>query len=94
MAGNLWLRGGAAADAPVAPAPTRPKPTPASDEPATASRVRRLVARPELLGLLALAAILNICALDTNGWANTYYSAAVRSMTSSEAVDRAARSAS
>ena len=86
MAGNLWLRGGAAADAPVAPAPTlRPKPTPApaSDEPATASRMRRLVARPELLGLLALAAILNLWSLDANGWANTYYSAAVRSMTES-----------
>src|SRR4051794_33306116 len=39
--------------------------------------------RPELLGLLALAAILNLWALGQNGWANDYYSAAVRSMASS-----------
>ena len=39
--------------------------------------------RPELLGLLALAAVLNIWALGQNGWANEYYSAAVRSMASS-----------
>src|SRR3954469_23977176 len=36
--------------------------------------------RPELLGVLALAAILNLWALGQNGWANDYYSAAVRSM--------------
>jgi hypothetical protein len=35
--------------------------------------------RPELLGLLALAALLNLWALSRNGWANEYYSAAVRS---------------
>ncbi|MDX6724979.1 MAG: hypothetical protein QOD73_3383 [Solirubrobacteraceae bacterium] len=39
--------------------------------------------RPELLVLLALAGALNLWALDRNGWANEYYSAAVRSMTSS-----------
>src|SRR6476620_9464886 len=39
--------------------------------------------RPELLGLLALAAVLNMWALGQNGWANEYYSAAVRSMASS-----------
>src|SRR4051812_2476408 len=39
--------------------------------------------RPELVGLLALAAILNLWALGQNGWANDYYSAAVRSMASS-----------
>ncbi|MCW3026341.1 MAG: glycosyl transferase family 39 [Solirubrobacterales bacterium] len=39
--------------------------------------------RPELLGLMALAAVLNLWALSQNGWANTYYSAAVRSMSSS-----------
>ena len=39
--------------------------------------------RPELLGLLALAALLNLWALSRNGWANDYYSAAVRSMASS-----------
>src|SRR3954462_12814226 len=39
--------------------------------------------RPELVGLLALAAILNLWALGQNGWANDYYSAAVGSMSSS-----------
>ena len=45
-------------------------------------RVRRLP-RPELLGLLALAAVLDLWSLSRNGWANDYYAAAVRSMTSS-----------
>ena len=31
--------------------------------------------RPELAGLLALAALLNLWALSRNGWANEYYSA-------------------
>ena len=39
--------------------------------------------RPELAGLLALAALLNLWALSHNGWANDYYSAAVRSMSTS-----------
>src|SRR3954468_14770505 len=39
--------------------------------------------RPELLGVLALAAVLNLWALGQNGWANEYYSAAVHSMASS-----------
>src|SRR4051794_21028459 len=39
--------------------------------------------RPELLGLLVLAAVLNLWALRQNGFANEYYSAAVRSMSSS-----------
>jgi 4-amino-4-deoxy-L-arabinose transferase-like glycosyltransferase len=39
--------------------------------------------RPELAGLLALAALLYLWALDRNGFANDYYSAAVRSMSSS-----------
>jgi 4-amino-4-deoxy-L-arabinose transferase-like glycosyltransferase len=38
---------------------------------------------PELAGLLALAAVLYLWALDRNGFANEYYSAAVRSMTTS-----------
>ncbi|HEX4805704.1 MAG TPA: glycosyltransferase family 39 protein, partial [Conexibacter sp.] len=46
-------------------------------------RTRRMPARPELLGLLALAAVLDLWALSRNGWANTYYSAAVRSMSRS-----------
>ena len=39
--------------------------------------------RPELAALLALAALLNLWAVGRNGWANEYYSAAVRSMSSS-----------
>ncbi|MEA2322830.1 MAG: hypothetical protein QOD81_2680, partial [Solirubrobacteraceae bacterium] len=39
--------------------------------------------RPELAALLVLAGALNLWALSRNGWANEYYSAAVRSMTSS-----------
>jgi 4-amino-4-deoxy-L-arabinose transferase-like glycosyltransferase len=42
-----------------------------------AARVR---ARPELLGLLGLTAVLNLWNLGINGWANTYYSAAIRAM--------------
>jgi 4-amino-4-deoxy-L-arabinose transferase-like glycosyltransferase len=48
-----------------------------------AAAVQRLGARPELVGLLGIAAILNLWGLSINGWANTYYSAAVRSMTTS-----------
>jgi 4-amino-4-deoxy-L-arabinose transferase-like glycosyltransferase len=47
------------------------------------ARLQRLLARPELLGLLGLSAVLNLWGLSINGWANTYYSAAVRSMTTS-----------
>jgi 4-amino-4-deoxy-L-arabinose transferase-like glycosyltransferase len=39
--------------------------------------------RPELIGLIVLAGTLNLWALSRNGWANDYYSAAVRSMSSS-----------
>ena len=39
--------------------------------------------RPELVGLLVLAAALNLWGLSVNGWANEYYSATVRSMTTS-----------
>ena len=39
--------------------------------------------RPELLVLMALAAALNLWALSTNGMANDYYAAAVRSMSTS-----------
>ncbi len=44
--------------------------------------VRQRVAaiRPELVVLLALAALLNLWALSRNGYANEYYAAAVRSM--------------
>ena len=39
--------------------------------------------RPELAALLVLAGVLYLWALDRNGFANEYYSAAVRSMTTS-----------
>jgi 4-amino-4-deoxy-L-arabinose transferase-like glycosyltransferase len=39
--------------------------------------------RPELLAVIGIAGILNLWGLSINGWANTYYSAAVRSMTTS-----------
>ncbi len=42
-----------------------------------------LRARPELAGVLGIAAILNLWGLSINGWANTFYSAAVRSMAGS-----------
>jgi 4-amino-4-deoxy-L-arabinose transferase-like glycosyltransferase len=43
----------------------------------------RLAGRPELLALLGLTAALNLWNLGINAWANTYYSAAVRSMATS-----------
>ncbi|MFN8122215.1 MAG: glycosyltransferase family 39 protein [Thermoleophilia bacterium] len=44
---------------------------------------RRLrLARPELIALAALAGVLDLWALGRNGWANEYYSAAVRTMAS------------
>jgi 4-amino-4-deoxy-L-arabinose transferase-like glycosyltransferase len=46
-------------------------------------RAGALFARPEMLALMALAAVLNLWNLSINGWANTYYAAAVRSMSSS-----------
>src|SRR4051812_35917565 len=51
---------------------------------APASRVRGLsLPYPELAALLVLAGALNLWALSKNGWANEYYSGAVRSMASS-----------
>jgi 4-amino-4-deoxy-L-arabinose transferase-like glycosyltransferase len=47
---------------------------------AVAHRIRT---RPELFGVLGIAAVLNLWGLSTNGWANTFYSAAVRSMAGS-----------
>jgi 4-amino-4-deoxy-L-arabinose transferase-like glycosyltransferase len=43
----------------------------------------RRLPRPELALLLVLAAVLYLWGLSRNGWANDYYSAAVRSMSSS-----------
>src|SRR5256714_8978218 len=46
-------------------------------------RVRAALAHPELLGLILLSGALNLWALDRNSWANEYYSAAVRSRSTS-----------
>jgi hypothetical protein len=47
-------------------------------------RARSLaIPHPELLGLLVVAAALNLWGLSQNGFANTYYAGAVRSMASS-----------
>ena len=63
----------------AAPARAGARPT-ARD--AAAARVRRL-RYPELIPLLLLTAVLNLWSLGRNGWANDYYSAAVRSMSTS-----------
>ena len=51
--------------------------------PPVRGRVRLSLPYPELLALLALAALLNLWGLSINGMANEYYSGAVRSMASS-----------
>jgi 4-amino-4-deoxy-L-arabinose transferase-like glycosyltransferase len=62
----------------------RPAPAPSTPGPASVPRWRSLSRpRPELLFLLLLAGVLNLWGLSRNGWANEYYSAAVRSMSSS-----------
>jgi hypothetical protein len=62
---------------------TGAQPKPLSTPVASARvRARRLPA-PELVGLVALAAVLNLWSLSRNAWANDYYSAAVRSMSTS-----------
>ncbi len=43
----------------------------------------QLISRPELLLLFSLSTFLNLWNLAVNGWSNTYYSAAVRSMSTS-----------
>ena len=44
---------------------------------------RRAVAKPEITALAAVAGVLNLWGLSVNGWANIYYAAAVRSMSTS-----------
>jgi 4-amino-4-deoxy-L-arabinose transferase-like glycosyltransferase len=76
--------------------PLNPTPAPATDPPVqitgagagprtgAGSLVRRIARTPPELGVLvALAAALNLILLTQNAWANSYYSAAVRSMSSS-----------
>ena len=47
------------------------------------SELLRVRERGELVALIGVAAVLNFWGLSINGWANTYYSAAVRSMSTS-----------
>ncbi len=55
--------------------------SPTWSRPRLQDRIRTLpLPRPELAALLVLAGVLNLWALGQNGWANEYYSAAVRSM--------------
>jgi 4-amino-4-deoxy-L-arabinose transferase-like glycosyltransferase len=62
-------------------APRRPE---AFDQPrSSAATRRRALPFPELAALVVLSGLLNLWALSQNGWANQYYSAAVRSMSSS-----------
>ena len=59
-------------------------PVPGRRMPRARARVLSLSrTRPELLALAGLAGSLNLWALSRNGWANDYYSAAVRSMSTS-----------
>jgi 4-amino-4-deoxy-L-arabinose transferase-like glycosyltransferase len=63
-------------------APVRPR-RPAAFDSARQRTRAFAIPFPELGVLVVLSAVLNLWALDRNGWANTYYSAAVRSMSSS-----------
>ncbi|MEN3280413.1 MAG: hypothetical protein V7607_1553 [Solirubrobacteraceae bacterium] len=63
-------------------APVRPRRTAAFDHARRRTRAFA-IPFPELGALVVISAALNLWALDRNGWANTYYSAAVRSMSSS-----------
>src|SRR3954447_19045960 len=62
---------------------TGAEPKPLSTSVAWARVRARHVPAPELLGLVALAAVLNLWSLSRNAWANDYYAAAVRSMSTS-----------
>jgi 4-amino-4-deoxy-L-arabinose transferase-like glycosyltransferase len=79
----------APADATTPPASARAassrfrRPDPSDRPPARVGARVRSLPLPELGLLLLLSGVLNLWALDRNGWANTYYSAAVRSMSSS-----------
>ncbi|MGO9320742.1 MAG: glycosyltransferase family 39 protein [Solirubrobacteraceae bacterium] len=76
-------RSAASATAPAASVTTPPG---AAGRSHSRTRARALALRaphPELAAVMSLAAVLNLWALARNGWANDYYAAAVRSMSSS-----------
>jgi 4-amino-4-deoxy-L-arabinose transferase-like glycosyltransferase len=63
---------------------THPHPRPWNSSTRLRDRLRAVpLPRPELAVLLVLAAVLYLWGLSKNGWANDYYSAAVRSMAGS-----------
>ena len=63
---------------------THPPPRPWNSSTRLRDRLRAVpLPRPELAALLVLAALLYLWGLSKNGWANDYYSAAVRSMAGS-----------
>jgi 4-amino-4-deoxy-L-arabinose transferase-like glycosyltransferase len=63
---------------------THPSHSPSFSRPRLGEKLRSLpLPRPELAFLLVLSAVLGLWALGQNGWANEYYSAAVRSMAGS-----------
>src|SRR5262249_44079986 len=87
---------GATPSCPTPPRNPPPPPPPATAPPVQATGagagprtgaggLARRIARmpPELGVLMALTAALNLILLTQNAWANSYYSAAVRSMSSS-----------
>src|SRR6202453_3558529 len=72
--------------------PAHPGEAPAPEGPAGRRRLARLLrgserdprwARPALLALLVLTALLYIAGLSRNGWANDFYAAAVQAGTKS-----------
>jgi 4-amino-4-deoxy-L-arabinose transferase-like glycosyltransferase len=73
----------APATAPAAPVRTRRRPEAFDQSRPVPGTRRRALPFPELGVLVLVSGLLNLWALDRNGWANQYYSAAVRSMSSS-----------
>src|SRR3954452_4942840 len=65
------------------PADVRVPRTPTTSARQSLKALRVPAVAPELLALLVVAAVLDLWALDRNGWANSYYTAAVRSMAGS-----------
>src|SRR5262245_47151073 len=64
-------------------APAAPLSRPGLDTRARLRALAERLPRPELWALVVLAAVLNLWALSKNGFANDYYSGAVRSMSAS-----------
>jgi 4-amino-4-deoxy-L-arabinose transferase-like glycosyltransferase len=79
---NSWESSSAVAAPPVTHAPRGEKAS-VGVRWSLRSRASSLVSRPELLGVMALAGVLDLWALSRNGWANEYYAGAVRSMSAS-----------